>query len=554
MRPSRPFAAVSILFLALGSRASGQGLPPVPVPPENPITPAKAVLGKILFWDEQLSSDNTVACGTCHIPSAGSSDPRSFLPPSIHPGLDGLFGTPDDVRGSMGVVRCEPGGGLSDDGVFFPNRGVTGRKAQNAIASPWSPSIFWDGRAEGPFVNPDTGLASIPSGGALEIQALAPIVSDVEMACATRTPAGVAAKVAASKPLRLATNLPSDVQAALAADPTYPDLFETAFGSPGVTAERIAFAIATYERILVPDQTPWDLFAAGNPTALTPDQVAGLNLFLAPPPAGAGCAACHAPPLFTNQTFRNIGVRPWPEDPGRMNVTGSFADRGKFKVPSLRNVGLRAPFFHNGGVPSLTLVVGFYNGGGNFPDNQDPLINLLGLTLLERNQIVDFLQNALTDPRVAAGLPPFDRPTLHAEAFPANPLVYGPPSLGSGGVAPFVVAFAPPNLGNPAFTIGVGRGLGGAPALLAFSDQPAPPGLFLFGIPIHVDLVPAPTIVPFALAGSGPGEGYASLTAAIPDEPALLGASLFTQWFVVDAAAIGGLAASRGAALTLFGP
>jgi hypothetical protein len=69
------FRFVLALALAL-SRPLAAGLPPVPVPAENPITEPKRVLGKILFWDEQLSSDGTVACGTCHRPSAGGADPR----------------------------------------------------------------------------------------------------------------------------------------------------------------------------------------------------------------------------------------------------------------------------------------------------------------------------------------------------------------------------------------------------------------------------------------------------------------------------------------------
>ena len=108
-------------------------------------------------------------------------------------------------------------------------------------------------------------------------------------------------------------------------------------------------------------------------------------------------------------------MRPPAEDLGRQIVTDNPGDRGRFKVPSLRNVGLRAPYFHNGGKATLTDVVNFYNVGGEFFDNQDPAINPLGLSPQQIAQIVDFLQNGLTDPRVAQGLPPFDRPTLHSE-------------------------------------------------------------------------------------------------------------------------------------------
>ena len=78
---------VLMLCLVCSTAADGQ-LPPVPFPAENPPTEEKRILGKILFWDEQLSSDDTVACGTCHQAGAGGSDPRL----GTHPGPDGLFG------------------------------------------------------------------------------------------------------------------------------------------------------------------------------------------------------------------------------------------------------------------------------------------------------------------------------------------------------------------------------------------------------------------------------------------------------------------------------
>ena len=88
---------VLVLALAASSRLAAE-LPAVPVPVENPITEPKRVLGKILFWDEQLSSDGSVACGTCHRPAAGGADPRT----GRHPGID--KGTIDDVMGSPGIV------------------------------------------------------------------------------------------------------------------------------------------------------------------------------------------------------------------------------------------------------------------------------------------------------------------------------------------------------------------------------------------------------------------------------------------------------------------
>ncbi|MGH7151802.1 MAG: hypothetical protein ACREIU_13945 [Planctomycetota bacterium] len=104
--------------------------------------------------------------------------------------------------------------------------------------------------------------------------------------------------------------------------------------------------------------------------------------------------------------------------------------------------------------------------------------------------------------------------------------------------------------------IGVGRGLGGAVALFAFADEAAPFGFTLFGIPIQVDLVPPPMVVPVVPGGpvGAAGEGHASLVTPIPEDPTLVRALLFAQALGADPVAIGGLAASRGAEMTLFEP
>ena len=109
MNPSRIFkaspavAALAVAFLA--PSALSQADAPLPNPPEfpfeNPLLPDQDILGKFLFWDEQLSHDNTVACGTCHIHENGGTDPRAI--PVTNPGLDGMFGTLDDIHGSPGV-------------------------------------------------------------------------------------------------------------------------------------------------------------------------------------------------------------------------------------------------------------------------------------------------------------------------------------------------------------------------------------------------------------------------------------------------------------------
>lgn len=240
------------VVLLLAAAASAQVLPPVPVPPANPITESKRVLGKVLFWDEQLSSDNTTACGTCHMPEFGGAEAN----PLRNPGLDTIFNTPDDIQGSRGLIASDAFDNYTRSLPFAMNVQVTGRAANPAINAMFSPTLFWDGRATSQFVDPQTNQVLIQAGGALESQAVGPIVSSVEMAHASRNWNQVIAKLQTAGPLALATNIPADVSAAIQSFPSYPELFEAAFGDNQITAARIAFAIATYERTLVADQTP----------------------------------------------------------------------------------------------------------------------------------------------------------------------------------------------------------------------------------------------------------------------------------------------------------
>ena len=263
--------------------------------------------------------------------------------------------------------------------------------------------LFWDGRAGTTFINPETGAVSIPSGGALESQSVGPILSFVEMADAGRTWGDVRSKLERVVPLALATNVPADVAGAIQTHYDYSGLFADAFGDPAITAERIGFALATYQRTLNPDQTPWDLYIAGQTSALTSQERQGLNAFMS---NGLRCAICHTPPLFSDGSYRNLGLRDIAEDDGRRSVTGVFSDRGKFKVPSLRNAGLRTRYFHNGDplFNSLFLSIFFYNqGGGFFLDNKDPLMNGVFMAPSTASDITAFIQNGLTDPRVAHG-------------------------------------------------------------------------------------------------------------------------------------------------------
>jgi cytochrome c peroxidase len=231
-------------------------------------------------------------------------------------------------------------------------------------------------------------------------------------------------------------------------DTTYLDLIRAAFGNAMASEAVDRFssiwgqAIMAYESTLVPDRTPLDLYLAGNKAALTSQQQKGLDVF-----QGKGaCNKCHAGAELTDasvnfalrrglinedggdQGFHNIGVRPTAEDLGRassgpggsFSVSGAAADRGAFKTPSLRNVGLTAPYFHTGGKATLLDVVNFYSDGGDFPNPEKAKrIQELGLSNGDKTALVDFLQNALTDCRVANEAAPFDHPSLDVPDGPS---------------------------------------------------------------------------------------------------------------------------------------
>lgn len=535
----------------LAAELSAQGLPPPPVPPQNPITPAKTSLGRVLFWDEQLSSTRTVACGSCHVFSEGGSDPRSSIanPASVHPGPDGLFGQPNDVVGSPGVPRNQADEQYALDPAFRLQPQVTGRRSMSVVHSAYPPLLFWDGRAGPAFTDPIGGGVVIPFGGALEAQVIGPPTSSVEMAHEGRDWNDVAARVAASQPLRLSPGVPASI-AGWIAGRSYPELFAEAFGTPEVTPVRIAMAIATYERTLIANQTPFDAFLAGNPGALTPLENQGRVLFNSPQ---ASCNVCHGGPRLTDEQFHYTGVRPQDEDLGRFLVTGNLPDRGRMRTPSLRNVELRGPYFHNGRFATLADVVDFYDRGGDFDaPNKPAVIRPLGLTPQQKQSLVAFLSRPLTDPRVTAETGPFERPALYATSANA-PSAFGVGTPGTGGFVPDMIALEPGAVGVGAMTIAVDRGMAGRQAILAIDPVSVPLGVPFQGATLYLGLSPSLVLKRIAaLQGSGPGGGWGSLSIAVPSDPVLIGTSLFAQWFVFDPQPGQRFSASRAVEIPLF--
>jgi cytochrome c peroxidase len=257
-------------------------------------------------------------------------------------------------------------------------------------------------------------------------------MSSGEMACANRSFDALLAKLAKVTPLALAKGVPLEMKAAIsAANSKYANLFSAAF--PGsatpISAVHFAFAIATHERHLRSDKTPWDLYnrylldpKAGDGNALTPAQIRGFQLFM----GKAGCNGCHKPPFFSDFKFHNLHFVT-EKDPGRQGVPGHTGDPPhQVKTATLRNVGLREAqgLFHYGYGPGLSLdaVLAWYNipPQDMTPQDiqQDPAlaaIKRLDLTPDEIADMLDFLRHGLTDPRVKDQIFPFDKPTLSTE-------------------------------------------------------------------------------------------------------------------------------------------
>lgn len=527
------------LVAMLAGVAAAQPVPPPPVPPENPITEPKRVLGKVLFFDEQLSTGNTVACATCHVTSRAGADPRL----ARNPGPDGALNTPDDRLASPGVIRSNSANDYFRDAVFGVAPQITSRAANSPINAAYAQDTFWDGRARSQFIDPETGQVAIANGGGLESQVVGPPMNSVEMAHDGMNWPELTAKLARVRPLDLATNIPADVATALANRPDYPELFRRAFGDTQITARRIAFAIATYERTLISNQSPFDL------GTLTPNQLQGQQIFQ------ANCAVCHTPPLFSNQTFRNIGLRPPGEDLGRQLVTGNPADRGRFKVPTVRNVALRTSFMHNGqfnnlnsppGPNALQQVIDFYarvpGAAPQFPDNRDPAMQAINLPGPARAQVDDFIRNGLLDPRVANQTFPFDRATLYTNRQASQPTIVGGGTAGSGGIIPQIIASDPPMVGNQEFRLGLDRALGGASATLIISTT----------APVNGQITPDRIIGGAVASSGGAGDGLATLHWPLTAAQVSGGQVWFAQWLVTDAAAPGGIARSTIARLPVF--
>ena len=160
----------------------------------------------------------------------------------------------------------------------------------------------------------------------------------------------------------------------LAAHPDYPSLFERAF-EDGLTLPNVVRALAQFERTLLSANAPYDRFVRGeDPQAMTDDALQGLALF------EDKCGACHATDFFTDQSYRNNGLDTVFSDDherlawGRARITDDVADLGKYKVPTLRNIAVTAPYMHDGRFESLEQVVNHYRLGVQDTETLDPAL------------------------------------------------------------------------------------------------------------------------------------------------------------------------------------
>jgi cytochrome c peroxidase len=287
---------VITVALALAATAT-EALVPLPaqppVPAHNPMSAAKVELGKQLFFDPRLSLDGTISCASCHNVVTGGGD--------------------DDRATSVGVA-----GKLGN------------RSAPTVLNAAFMNVLFWDGRAV-----------------SLEEQAKGPLINPVEMAMPDH-----AAVIGRLKKI-----------------PGYVTQFKAVFGAKdALTIDNVARAIAAYERTLLTPNSPVDRFLKGDKQALSAQAQRGMKLF-----DRLGCVSCHSGPNYSGHIQKEgFLFYPWnlqkfptfrgsiyetkyelTNDLGRFAVTRNRKDMRMFRIPSLRNIALTAPYMHNGKVPNL---------------------------------------------------------------------------------------------------------------------------------------------------------------------------------------------------------
>ena len=274
---------------------------------------------------------------------------------------------------TISCASCHVGGaGFADPRVGSVGVGgaVGGRNAPPVINAAFNATQFWDGRS--------------PS---LEDQALGPIQNPIEMAMTLEA-----------------------VEERLNEIPGYRQQFRKVFGAERVSADLIGKAIATFERVVLSGNSPWDRWEQEDEEDAVSDAARrGEELFRG---EKGRCARCHVGSNYSDASFglfHNIGVGMNAPDPdlGRFAVTGQEEDRGAFKTPTLRDVAETTPYMHDGSLATLEEVIDFYVRGGEPNSWLDLKMRPLSLTNQEKQDLIAFLQ-ALTGevPEWAKRAPP----------------------------------------------------------------------------------------------------------------------------------------------------
>lgn len=303
---------------------------------KNPLTEAGIALGKELFYEEQLSKDGSISCGSCH---------QQF----------GAFNSYDHPL-SHGIENA-----------------LTTRNAPALFNLAWQKAFMWDG-----------GINH------LDLQPLAPITAHNEMGESIE-----------------------NVLIKLKQNKQYRQQFKAAFGDETINTQRLGKALSQFLLTMVSSNSKYDRVMRGEDQFVLSEQL-GYAIFK------TKCIQCHTEPLFTDYSYRNIGMplEPYLNDLGRMTITNHPADSLKFRVPSLRNVAVSFPYGHDGRFFSIINVFEHYRNNLQVGPTIDPLLkNKLPLSNYEIGQLRAFL-NTLTD-----------------SAFLKDPR-FAEPRAGSSGIAP----------------------------------------------------------------------------------------------------------------------
>ncbi len=184
---------------------------------------------------------------------------------------------------------------------------------------------------------------------------------------------------------------PAAIATALNVNPEVKARFKRAYGEVA-TADNVPKALASFLRALNNANAPYDKFQAGDKTAISADAQKGFEVF-----KKAGCINCHVLPLFSDVDFHNTGIgfdKPEAErDHGRKDATKDDKDEGKFKTPSLRNVALTGPWFHDGSAKTLNDAIDIMASGGTKNPLLDPKLKRVMLSAKEKAQLKAFLES-----------------------------------------------------------------------------------------------------------------------------------------------------------------